>query len=357
MKRICFFSGDITRSGGTEKVGTQIAKGLCDQFDVTIISLTEENKELFYDIDSRVKHHALFDKNPDGIKQYISIVHRLRKFLVTNNIDVLIDIDTMLDMFAVPAAKLSKTKLIAWEHFNFFETMGNKLRVPIRKYITKFADCVVALTKEDQKNFLSYYGNGHRVEQIYNPIEIPASEHIYDMYSKIIISAGRLAYQKGFDMLIDVADIVLKKHTDWRWIILGEGDMRQELEKKIDCKKLHNLRLWGRVENVSEYMKKAAIYVMTSRYEGFPLVLIEAKASKLPVVSFKCATGPAELVQEDVNGNLVECFDIAAMADRINSLIENEEIRQCFSDNALLDTDKMNYKNIIQQWIKLIDKI
>lgn len=357
MKKICFFSGDITRSGGTEKVACQIMNGLTAQYDISVISLTHSSEEMFYPLNSEIKKVALFDSNPNGIKQYFSVVKRIRKYLKTNNIDILIDVDTILDMFSVTAVGGLKTKLIAWEHFNFHETMGNKLRVPIRKHMTKHADCVVTLTKEDRKTYSDYFGNKLRVEQIYNPVEITQTQGEYNLHSKTIISVGRLAKQKGFDMLVDVADKVLKEHNDWEWIILGEGDERENLEKKIAQKQIDNLKLLGRVSNVAEYMQKSAIYVMTSRYEGFPLVLIEAKANKLPVVSFSCKTGPAELVQDGINGYLINCYDIQAMADRICELINNNAVRQRYSDMALLDTEKMNYTAIIKQWIDLIETI
>lgn len=357
MKKICFFSGDITRSGGTEKVACQIMNGLTAQYDISVISLTHSSEEMFYPLNSEIKKVALFDSNPNGIKQYFSVVKRIRKYLKTNNIDILIDVDTILDMFSATAVGGLKTKLIAWEHFNFHETMGNKLRVPVRKYMTKHADCVVTLTKEDRKTYSDYFGDKLRVEQIYNPVEITQAQGEYDLNSKTIISVGRLAKQKGFDMLVDVADKVLKEHTDWEWIILGEGDERENLEKKIAQKQIDNLKLLGRVSNVSEYMQKSAIYVMTSRYEGFPLVLIEAKANKLPVVSFSCKTGPSELVQDGINGYLINCYDIQAMADRICELIDNNAVRQRYSDMALLDTEKMNYNAIIKQWIDLIETI
>ncbi len=357
MKKICFFSGDITRSGGTEKVACQIMNGLTAQYDISVISLTHSSEEMFYPLNSGIKKVALFDSNPNGIKQYFYVVKRIRKYLKTNNIDILIDIDTILDMFSATAVGGLKTKLIAWEHFNFHETMGNKLRVPIRKHMTKHADCVVTLTKEDRKTYSDYFGDKLRVEQIYNPVEITKTQGEYNLHSKTIISVGRLAKQKGFDMLVDVADKVLKEHTDWEWIILGEGDERESLEKKIAQKQIDNLKLLGRVSNVAEYMQKSAIYVMTSRYEGFPLVLIEAKANKLPVVSFSCKTGPAELVQDGVNGYLINCYDIQAMADRICELIVSPEKRVRFSNQSQDMTDILEYQTIIEQWIKIIESI
>lgn len=357
MKRVCFLSGDITRSGGTEKVACQIMNGLRNIFKVSVISLTESSDKIFFDLSSDIEHKALFRENPNGKKQFFSIVHKIRSYIVKEKIDVLVDIDTIMDMFSVPAVIGLKTKLISWEHFNFNETMGNKLRVPIRKYFTRFSDCIVTLTKEDQTTYKQYFRKKEKIIQIYNPFEFKESSKQYDATSKQIISVGRLAHQKGFDILIDVAEKVLKKHSDWEWFILGEGEERQYLEKNISHKSLTHLHLLGKVSNVREYLEKSSIYVMTSRYEGFPLVLIEAKENNLPVVSFNCKTGPAELVKDGINGYLIDCFDIDLMTEKICKLINNVELRKQFSRNSLLGTQELNYNRIINQWIDLIESM
>lgn len=357
MKKLCFFSGDITRSGGTEKVSCQIMSGLIKTNCVTVLSLTESNKDMFYFLPPSIKRYRLFSHNPNCIKSYVSIVKRVRNFIKKNNIDILIDVDSILDMFSVVAVWHTKTKLVSWEHFNFYESMGNKLRIPVRKYMTRHADCIVTLTQEDQKNFQCYFGNKLLIKQIYNPIEMIETECTYDINSKTIISVGRLAYQKGFDILLDIAAIVLTKYPDWNWIILGDGDDKEILEHKRKKLGLERVNFLGRITNVSTYLQKSALFVMTSRYEGFPLVLIEAKEYKLPIVAFRCKTGPSELVQDNVNGYLVDCFDVVSMAEKICSLIEDFELRKKFSENAFLDVDKMNYPKIISQWNELLQKI
>lgn len=357
MKRICFLSGDITRSGGTEKVACQIMSGLVDEFKVCVLSVNEANENTFFYLSTKVKHISLFKKKVNMKKDYIRIVSRIRRFVKKYRVDILVDIDTVLDMYSVPALIGTKAKLVSWEHFNFSESMGTKFRVPFRKYITRFSDCVVTITKEDEQAFINYFGKRHNIVQIYNPFDLSTSNSKYDLSSKRIISVGRLAPQKGFDMLIDVAKIVLSKHEDWEWIILGDGEEKSNLIRKIEKNNLNNLKLLGRVDNVYDYMEESAIFVLTSRYEGLGLVILEAKLSKLPVVSFNCKVGPSELVINNTNGYLVNCFDIQRMADAICDLIENPSKRQSFSDKSLLDTEKYDYNMIIEQWIKLINSL
>ena len=110
----------------------------------------------------------------------------------------------------------------------------------------------------------------------------------------------------------------------------------------------------GRTNKMNELYKKYAMYVMTSRFEGFAMVNIEAHYAKLPIISFNCDCGPDEIIQDGVNGYLVRCFDIDMMANKINYLIENPNVRIDMSSNTLLDKDKLQLENIIFKWKKII---
>ena len=360
MKKICFFSGDITRSGGTERVSTVIANQLVKnkKFNICFLSLWENNDKLFYTLNDKIKRYTLFEKVTSG-KRILTYVHRLRKFVKSNNIDVLIDIDGILDLYSIPALRGVKCKLISWEQFSFYVNPYVGYRKITRKWAAKKADAFVVLTEEDRKNYEREVNVKGILRRIYNPIEIGNGEDIcYNMKSKIIISAGTLNYNKGFDMLIDVAKIVLKKHNDWRWVVCGEGEERKRLEEKIEKNNLtENLILKGNVSNIEEYYRKSAIFVLTSRTEGFGLVLTEAKKEGLPCVSFRCPAGPSEIILDDINGYLLDCFDIEQMAEKINQLIENQDIRKKFSDNSMVGTEKFNIDKISEQWMELIEQI
>ena len=153
-------------------------------------------------------------------------------------------------------------------------------------------------------------------------------------------------------------DIVLKKHPDCKWIICGEGEERESLENKIRKYSLEqNLILQGNVKNIEDYYRKSAMFVLTSRAEGFGLVLTEAKKEGLPCVSFRCPAGPNEIIFDGVNGYLIDCFDVKAMAEKVNQLIENQDIRKRFSDNSMVGTEKFNIDKISEQWMELIEQI
>ena len=194
-----------------------------------------------------------------------------------------------------------------------------------------------------------------KIVQIYNPSEIGKSLKDYQKDSKKIVSCGRIDSQKGFDMLVDVAEKVLRKHSDWEWHIYGDGPKKEELIKKISEKKLEqNVKLMGKTNKMNELYSEYAMFVMTSRYEGFAMVNIEAHFAKLPIVSFNCNCGPDEIIQDGINGYLVNCFDIDEMAERINSLIENQNLRIEMSQNTFLDKEKLKMDNIMKEWDKIL---
>lgn len=359
MKNICFFSGDITRSGGTERVGSVVANELVknEEYNICFLSLWEKHQSSFYDIAENIKRYKLFENEVSG-KKILSYIKSIRKFVKSNEIDVLIDIDGILDMYSIPAVRKTKCKVISWEQFNYYQNPDGNYRKITRKWAAKWADAIVVLTDEDKGYYEKELKIRGKLQRIYNPIEQGEQIKDYKAESKTIISAGRLTYQKGFDMLLDIARKVFEKHSDWQWIICGDGEDRKVLKSRIaECHLEENVILKGNVKNINEYYKQSAMFVLTSRFEGFGLVLTEAKRMGLPCVSFRCPAGPAEIIEDGVNGYLVDCFDIETMADRISELIEDNEKRISFSDNALIETDKFNIINVAKQWEKLIEEL
>ena len=313
---------------------------------------------MFYTLNDKIKRYTLFEKVTSG-KRILTYVHRLRKFVKGNNIDVLIDIDGILDLYSIPALRGAKCKLISWEQFNYYYNPDGPYRKITRKWAAKKADAIVVLTDEDKQNYKKEVRIKGKIIRIYNPMESFEDNNVgYNLDSKLIISAGRLTAQKGFDMLVDVADIVLKRNPDWKWIVCGEGEERKALEEKIKkCGLEQKLILQGNVNNIEDYYWKSAMFVLTSRAEGFGLVLTEAKKEGLPCVSFRCPAGPSEIILDDINGYLLDCFDIEQMAEKINQLIENQDIRKKFSDNSMVGTEKFNIDKISEQWVELIEQI
>lgn len=369
-KRICFFSGDITRSGGTERVACMIANGLLKKhYQVSVLSLTEqsETKEPYFPLDKRICRHALSDHWIQPGPGYAPLIPKLRQYITRQNIDVLIDIDIVLDALSVPAVFGTKIKVISWEHFNYgFETSVGYRRM-ILQHVTPLTDCIVTLTAGDRQSFLRSYRRCRRhyppVCAIHNPAEG------YDRQKenggndtagkkKWIVTAGRLTHQKGMDYLVRTAAIVLRKYPDWQWLVLGEGEQYGIIKEQIQKRRLNGrLLLKGQVPDVGWYLKQAQIFVLTSRFEGLPMCLLEAKAQNLACVSFDIATGPDEMIRDGYNGFLVPPADCNRMAERIGRLIEDENLRLFFAANAGCGMEHFSLNTILKKWDGVLKRV
>jgi glycosyltransferase involved in cell wall biosynthesis len=149
--------------------------------------------------------------------------------------------------------------------------------------------------------------------------------------------------------------MVFDKHPDWSWDIYGNGELYGELNKNIsESGLINNISLKGNVGNLEELYGDYAIYVLTSSTEGLPLVLLEAKAKHLPIISFDIATGPSDIVQNGIDGYLVPLNDIETTAQKICELIENSELRQSFSNAAYLNIGKFDKTKILGEWRELL---
>jgi glycosyltransferase involved in cell wall biosynthesis len=212
---------------------------------------------------------------------------------------------------------------------------------------------MVVLTDKDKQNYLSNIRLCKEVTVIPNPMGELNND--YDVNSKTILSVGLFSIIKRFDRIIPIAKKIFEKHPDWSWVICGDGPERKNLENQISENNLDNkIILTGNVPNITDFYKNAAMFVLTSQMEGLPMVLLEAKAHKLPMVAFDIQTGPSDIIRDNQNGFLIEPYNVKKMAEKINLLIENDELRKQFSDNAVLDSEKFSSERIIEQWTSLI---
>lgn len=359
---ICFHIDNISNCGGTEKVTTQISSLLLENYDkynITILSSYFDTKKgPFFKENQNIKYDRLFDSEVNFKKNYFKAIKKLKKYIIDNNIDVLIGVDTIISLFDIPAIRKTKCKYISWEHFNYKYNLGVKLRDIGRRYSAKKADVIVVLTNKDKKYFSENLKIKNKLIRIYNPFIKKNNENKYNERSNIILSSGRLTYQKGFDILLEIAKELKEKTKDFKWIILGEGEDRELLENRIKEYNLENyVELKGNVQNVEEFYRKSKMFVLTSRFEGLGIVLIEAKSYKLPIVSFNCDCGPSEIIQNNVNGYLIEKFNIEEMTNRIYTLLADNEKCIEFSNKSDLDMDKFEPKKIVNEWDILINEV
>lgn len=171
-KKICFFSGDITRSGGTERVSIQLANALKkdNTYDICFLSLTEQQKEPFYPLHSEIERYRLGKKWINPGLGYIPLIGKLRKFLKQKQIDLIIDIDIVLDVLSIPASSRLKTKVISWEHFGCDYEQEVLYRRLISKLTSRFSDYIITLTEEDKENYGDILGRKTNICSIYNMV-------------------------------------------------------------------------------------------------------------------------------------------------------------------------------------------
>jgi putative glycosyltransferase protein len=194
------------------------------------------------------------------------------------------------------------------------------------------------------------------VEVIYNPLPF-FPEQIADGSRKQVIAAGRYVPQKGFDRLILAWQFVTRKHPDWMLRIYGEG-MRAELQQLIDSLGVtSSCILEPAVPNIVEKYCESSVFVLSSRFEGFGMVIIEAMACGVPPVSFTCPCGPRDIINDGKDGLLVENGNIEELAEKICYLIENEETRKEMGRQARADVQRFKIEYIAEQWKKLFESL
>lgn len=357
---IAFFINDIAGKGGTERVTCLVANMLAQRIDqpVEILSLHQSGSKPHFELSQEIHLRSLFSEPGRGIARFPVAWYKLHRYLKRNDVDIIIDVDGILDLYSIPASIRTHTKVVSWEHFNYNTNPDVPYRKISRPLAARFASSIVTLTEQDKASYQKGLEPNlkSRIVAIHNPMQIEHGTG-YDSDARVIVSAGRLTYQKGFDLLIKAAQQVLPKHPKWQWYILGEGEQRDELEQMINEYGLaQQVHMPGMV-NIDEYFSKAAFFVMSSRFEGLPMVLLEAKSYNLPIVSFDCQTGPSEIVANGINGMLIPSEDTDALAKAVEELIDSRELRIEYSDHANESSERFSPSYIAQQWENLIQSL
>lgn len=218
--------------------------------------------------------------------------------------------------------------------------------------IEKRADVVVTLT---QKNAFEWR-KARRIEIIPNFSSMPITK-LSHCENKKVIAVGRYDWQKGYDRLVDIWKLVSVMHPDWQLDIYGEGELKPILEDSIRNAKLTNIALHDFMSDISSKYSESSICVLTSRYEGFSLVLLEALRHGVPCVSFNCPFGPEDVVEDGKCGYIVEDGNIELFAERLGFLMDNVDIRKSFSKEAIERAKIFNKESIMQQWKALFETL
>jgi len=375
--KILYCIPGLYNSGGMERVLTNKVNYLvnCVDYEIFIITTDGNEKKSFFELDSRVKIEN-FNLNYDShfnkplIQKFF--IHQFKQnqykkkllnFIQTNKIDICISLCgkevEFLGELEVECVKIVEVhfsllfrKQFMVSHFDGFiwEHLGELRNKQLIRNLSKF-DKVVVLTKDEEGKFKN---NLRNIICIPNPVSIPTNLTPISQNNKSVISVGRLDEQKGYDNLLLAWLLVNKSYPDWKLFIYGEGDKRLELESFINNNNMNEvIFLPGRTNNVFKLFSESSIFVLSSRYEGLPMVLIEAMAYGMPAVSFDCETGPREIINDNVDGLLVENQNVECLAAKLMYLIDNETLRKKIGETAYVNIKRFDIENIMPRWINL----
>lgn len=356
MKNICFLCGDITRGGGTEKVTEILSRELSKKHKVYILSLNKGRENTFFDFSSSV-HINFIDKSVSKNKYFLVIQQAflINSYCRENQISTLVNVDVVLFAYSFLTKLLNpKLNLISWEQFCIKNDLGFNKSILLRKLALRYSDHYVCLTKSDVSDIKKSMTVKSNLIYIYNPF-IFSNRIDYVNRKKIIVTVGNFFSVKGFDMAVLVAEKIFLRNPDWKWFFCGDGLEYEKIRSLILKKNLINhIILPGRLKDISNILNNASIYVMTSRSEGFGMVLLEAKTASLPIVAFDVPYGPREIIEDGINGYLIKPFDIDEMAEAINRLIENHELRFKFANQSCVNMYKFDICETIKKWNEII---
>lgn len=377
--KILYLISAMYNSAGMERTVANKANYFASKgHEVTIVTTDQSDREYFYDISPSVKKIDLdinFSEDNDKnilvrtllfFKKNALLEKKLAVFLRENKQDIFVSLILKSSDFLYRlndgSVKVVEHHFSRKHYFLQGAAYGRSLIEKIAYFYRdkkvvknlKKIDCFVVLTHEDEQDWS---------RDLHNVVVIPNSIS-YDresqgaLISKKIVTIGRLDYQKGYDLLIPIWKEVALKHPDWKLLIYGSGDLKPLLLELISLNEVtESVILQGTVRDVQQALLDASIYVLPSRFEGLPMVLLESMSLGLPSVAFKCKCGPSDVIDDGNNGFLVDCFNQDDFADKINRLIEDFELRKKLGKNAKQTMAAYSHDIVCKQWERLFQDL
>ena len=354
---IIYVIEDFSENGGVERIVSEKANTFATQYNhnVTLISVYHDIRPQHYQlaVSVRLIHldvpFAKKTNNPvfrlfSRLNTMLIAIKRMNKVIGKLNPDIIF-FSTTLGAILLPFCRTKARKI--------YESHTSRIFNPYHQlfFLTeKCADMVVCLTENDKKHY-KYAKQCVVIPNYINNVE----NYVGDYQVKKAITVGRLEYVKGFDILIDCWKEISNQFPDWQLDIYGEGSCREALQQQIYSLELGDrVKLCGRNDNIIEVYPQYSLHLMTSRYEGLPMTLIEAQACGLPSVVFDYQYGASDIVSNGCNGLIIEQGNRKLFIEAAMKIMSSKELRKEYGTNAISISKQYYRENIINKWIQII---
>jgi glycosyltransferase involved in cell wall biosynthesis len=362
--KLLYIVPNINTEGGVARVLSAKANYFIEKkgYEVHVLTQNNGNSPLFFSFDSRIILHDMILKG-NKMKFFLNYVKKLRKCCNTVKPDLIIVSDNGFKGYFVPMLLGKKVPIIFESHgskyieerepaFDFIAKVVTSVKLYLKEFGARKFDAFVALSSESLKEWKLYNG-----VIIPNPL-LTKSNIQSNLQSKKVIAVGRHSFEKGFDRLLQIWQKVMVRHPDWILEIYGsttqDSDLVQ-LASKLGI--TDSIRFHNPVKDIEAKYSGASVLVMTSRTEGFGLVLIEAMASGLPCIAYDCPVGPRSIITDDENGILIEDGNTDLFVEKLSLLIEDEAIRKRLGEKAKESVADYDLDTIMKKWQNLFENI
>lgn len=349
--KLLYITNGITGSGGLERVLSIKASMLAEEYhyDVSIMTLNEPLAPPFYEFSPKVKILPIQFTKSTALNYIVNYRKEIQKLVNQCKPDIICVCDDGLKGFLLPKLIKTRAKWIYERHasiyFNVNESYRSRLQTKLMQRLSNNFDRFVVLTPS---NINEWHNN---VIAISNPLSFDSQ--INDHISKSIIVVGSHSYNKGYDILLEIWKQIEDSYPEWELNIYGKIDDDQVFIKQSKLLNLKRVNFHQPVKDIQEKYKQSSIMLMTSRTEGFGMVLIEAMACGLPCISFDCPSGPRDIIQDGQDGFLIENGDKKSFQQKLEALMSNAELRKTMGARASKNVMRFSANNIVAQWDKL----